>query len=219
MKKFVIILVCMGSLSVATAQRFSEANSNVFRTVWYVTASAGGNINIAEGNETWIPNKTTALSVRENGGFTARVGGGYNFTPILGLRTLLVYNVHRWPDVRFRNPDGSFKIMVFQAQNATIDLTVNLSNWWAGYKPNRLISFTAFGGAGMSYREKAGFPTDFYSWLIKGGGQTDIQLSRAFDLSFAIHGNIVSDRFNNYVVNTPFELQTAFTAGVNYHFR
>lgn len=219
MKKLIIILVFMNLIFISAAQGFNEANSNVFCPGWYVTASAGGNINIAEGNETWIPNKITALSVRENGGFTARVGGGYDFTPILGLRTLLVHNVHRWPDLRFRNPDGSFKIMVFQAQNANLDLTVNLSNWWAGYKPYRLISFTAFGGAGLAYREKAGFPTDFYSWLIKGGAQADLQLSRAFDLSFAIHGNIVSDRFNNYVVNTPFELQTAFTAGVNYHFR
>jgi hypothetical protein len=219
MKKVIVLLTCLCPVFYATAQTDKSPETPDFRPGWYLTASAGENINIAEGNESWIPNKTTALSIRENGGFTARVGAGYNFSPILGLRTLLVHNVHRWPDVRFLNPDGSFKIVVFQAQNATVDLTVNLSNWWGTYKPNRRVEFIAFGGLGLSHREKAGFPTDFYSWLLKGGAQADIRLTNRFDLSLAIHGNIVSDKFNNYVVNTPFELQTAFTAGVNYHFR
>ncbi|HET7732801.1 MAG TPA: hypothetical protein VFK73_03100 [Paludibacter sp.] len=219
MKKFIALLVCIRSVFYADAQMCSNDESCRFRPGWYITASAGGNINIAEGNETWIPHKLTALSLKENGGFTARVGGGYDLTTVLGLRCLLVYNVHKWPDVRFRNPDGSFKEVIFKDGNATLDLTVNLSNWWAGYNPDRFISFTAFGGLGLAYREKADFPTDLYSWLVKGGGQADIRLSHRFDLSLAIHGNIVTDRFNNYVVHTPFELQTAFTAGVNYHFR
>lgn len=219
MKKLIVFLSCLCPVVNTIAQTDKSHKNQGSHSGWYITASAGGNINIAEGNEVWIPNKTTALSVKENGGFTARVGTGYNFSPIFGLRTLLVHNVHRWPDVRFRNPNGSFKIMVFQAQNATADLTVNLSNWWGTYKPTRRVEFIVFGGLGLSHREKADFPTDFYSWLFKGGGQADIRLSRRLDLSLAIHGNIVSDKFNNYVVNTPFELQTAFTAGVNYYFR
>lgn len=209
----------MGFVLAATAREYTNAENYTFRPHWYITASAGISIYVAEGNEFWNPNKVCVLSLKENGGSIARIGAGYNFTPVIGINGLLSYAVLKWPDQRFKNPDGSYKEVVFNAENATIDLTLNLSNWWAGYKTRRFVTFIAFAGVGLAYRDKGNFPAELYSAIVRGGGQTNLRLSPTLDVSCALQGNLVSDQFNGYVVNTPFELHAGLTLGFIYHLR
>ena len=209
----------MGFALAASALEYNNAENLAFRPNWNISASAGTTIYVAEGNEFWNPNKLCTLSFKENGGFIARMGAGYNYTPVIGINGLLSYAVLKWPDRRFKNLDGSFKEVVFNAGNATIDLSINISNWWAGYNAKRWVNFIAFAGGGVAYRPKGDFPTKLFSGIVRGGGQANLRLSPKLDISCALQGNLVSDQFNGFVVNTPFELQAGLTLGFVYHFQ
>jgi hypothetical protein len=219
MKKFFVVLFGMGSVFTANAQQCDNAEDCHFRHGWYVGASSGVNLYVAEGNEFWNTHEGYVFSLKDNGGPMGRVGVGYDFTPVIGLNGSIAYLQHHWPDVRKPNPDGSPKAVIFNAGNITLDLMVNLSNWWAGYNSCRFINITIFGGFGGAYRGKDNFPSDLFSGIVRGGGQADIRLSHSLNANLAIQGNIVRDDFNGYINDTPYELQASLMAGITYHFR
>jgi hypothetical protein len=221
MKKNVFLFFCLCFVFCVNAQESAEVDADPFTPGLYVTGALGMNLYLAESNRFWnnAPGLPTALSINQNGGFVGNVGAGYDFTPVIGVRMLGSILHHRWPDVRTTNADGSFKEVSFNAQNINWDMTVNLSNWWAGYDPDRIVDVVAFAGLGIAHRDKDNFPTDLYSGIVRGGGQIDFHLTRSFDINLGLQCNFVSDNYNGYVTGTSYDIYTGFTTGVTYHFR
>ncbi len=220
MKKVILSILSFVFVLNAYSQSTSGKSTEPFQPGWNISVGAGINLYIAEGNEFWYDEgHPTAFSLKENSGFAGRIGVGYTFTPVIGVRGIYAHLQHHWPDMRFTNPDGSYRDVSFAADNLAADLMVNLSNWWAGYNPNRKIDFSVFGGVGLAYREKDALQSTRVSPILRLGGQVDYKLSRKLDLNLSMQNNFVRDDYNGYVTHTPFELYTAITAGFTYHFR
>jgi len=221
MKKVILSILSFVLALNVYSQSSSGKSTEPFQPGWNISAGAGINLYIAEGNEFWKnePNKVTAFSLKENGGFVGRIGVGYTFTTVIGVRGIYAHLQHHWPDVRYKNADGSFRDVSFDADNLAADLMVNISNWWAGYNPNRKIDFSVFGGTGLAFRDKDALQSTKTSLIVRMGAQADYKLSRTLDINLSIQNNFVRDDYNGYVAHTPYELYTAFTAGFTYHFR
>lgn len=220
MKKVILLLFSFVLVLNVYSQSSAGKSTAPFQPGWNISVGAGINLYIAEGNEFWYDEgHPTAFSLKENSGFAGRIGVGYTFTPVIGVRGIYAHLQHHWPDMRFTNPDGSYRNVSFAADNLAADLMVNLSNWWAGYNPNRKIDFSVFGGLGLAYREKDALQSTRVSPILRLGGQVDYKLSRKLDFNLSMQNNFVRDDYNGYVTHTPFELYTAITAGFTYHFR
>ena len=200
----------------ASSQDLHQNYIHLFNPGYYMGVNGGINLYVAEGNNF---SHGSAFSFSQNGGSIGRVEIGYDFTTIIGVRGFMGIAQHDWPDIRFLNPDGSIKVVGFGSEHITADLTVNLSNWWDGYRPTRFVSISVFGGAGLAHRDKADFPSDFISPVGRVGIQGDFPLAKELDLTVIAENNIVGDNFNGYVTGFPFDFYMAFTVGLKYHIR
>ncbi len=209
MKNIVIVLLFLVSTIAVGAQKISGF---IFKPDAYIGTNVGLNTFLAEGYSTYSKTQST--------GFIGRVTAGYNLSPVMGIRSFLGYASHNWPDSRFKNSDGSLKTISFDAQMLTVDLTVNLSNWFSYYNRNRIVDFSVFAGTGITHRDKATFSNDLFSYIGRGGLQGDFHLSSFVDLNLIAETNFTGDSYNNYKSGfLPFDVYTAFTVGLSYHFR
>jgi len=209
MKNIVIVLLFSVSTIAVGAQKISGF---IFKPDAYIGANVGLNTFLGEGCSTY--------SKTQSSGFIGRATIGYNLTPVIGVRGFMGYASHNWPDSRFRSSDGSLKTVSFDAQNLTADLTVNLSNWFSYYNRNRTFDFSVFAGTGITHRDKATFSSDMFSYIGRGGLQGDFHLSPFVDLNLIAETNFTGDNYNNYKIGfLPFDVYTAFTVGLSYHFR
>jgi len=207
---YACLMLAMG-INAQQEQRSAAHNNSSFQPGWYVGGNLGLNWFIGEGNVTFV-NSKNYFSLTKNSGFIGRAEVGYDFCPIFGVRGMAGYTYHNWPDIRYNKATTSFG-----AEQLTVDLTVNLSNWWAGYKPNRKIDFYAFAGLGLAHRDKASFSSDYYSALVRGGLQGKLHLSPVVDLNVMAEGNFAGDKYNGDKDGFPFDIYTAFTVGITYH--
>lgn len=212
MKKFILTIMLMGFVFIANSQQVLKTNTEPFRPGWNIGVNGGINFYMAEGNNFLNPNQGSYFSLKDNTGLIGRLSLGYDFTKVIGLRGFVGLAGHVWPDILFDPP----LIQRFNAQNATIDLMVNLSNMWDGYDPNRLIDISAFGGVGVAHRNISNFSTEIYSPIGRVGFQGDIRLTNKLDLNVIAETNFVSDNYNDYIVSVPFDIYTAVTVGLTY---
>ena len=209
LKKLVVTLLLFAFIITVKAQKISGF---IFKSDAYIGANVGLNTFLAEGSTTY--------SKTQSSGFIGRSTIGYNLSPVIGVRGLMGYASHNWPDFRFRSSDGSLRLVSFDAQMLTVDLTVNLSNWLSYYNRNRTFDLSVFAGTGVTHRNKAAFNNDLISYLGRGGLQGDFHLSSFIDLNLIAETNFTGDNYNNYKVGfLPFDVYTAFTVGLSYHFR
>jgi len=209
LKKLLIMLLFFVSAIVVNAQKISGF---IFKPDVYIGANMGLNTFLGEGCSTY--------SKIQSSGFIGRATIGYNLTPVIGVRGFMGYASHNWPDSRFRSSDGSLRSVSFDAQMLTVDLTVNLSNWLSYYNRNRTFDFSVFAGTGITHRDKASFSSDLFSSIGRGGLQGDFHLSSFIDLNLIAETNFTGDNYNNFKPGfLPFDVYTAFTVGLSYHFR
>ena len=209
MKYIIIVLLFSVSTIAVGAQKISGF---IFKPDAYIGANVGFNTFFGEGCSTY--------SKTQSSGFIGRATVGYNLTPVIGVRSFMGYASHNWPDSRLRSSDGSLKTVSFDAQMLTVDLTVNLSNWFSYYNRNRTFDLSVFAGTGITHRDKATFSNDLFSSIGRGGLQGDFHLSSFIDLNLIAETNFTGDNYNNYKRGfLPFDVYTAFTVGLSYHFR
>ena len=208
----------MGVVLILCSQQVNNPTTAAFRPGWYIGANGGVNVYVAEGNNFLNPNKDYYFSLNDNLGSMGRIVVGYDFTPVFGVRGLLGSAFHYWPDIRFKNPNGSYKIEAFGAQNLTGDLMLNISNWWGGYNPTRLINVSLFAGGGFVHRDKSNFSNDWITASGRGGMQADFRLSHALDLNLIAEVNVLGDNYNDYITSLPIDIYGGVTVGFTYHF-
>lgn len=218
MKKFFTPLFLFVFLFNINSQEIKKTEPDVFIPGWRAGANIGLNIFLAEGNKFYQTSKPFVVTFDDNVGFGERIELAYDFTSFFGLRGFLGDSQHYWPDIRYKNPDGSFQIVSLGSETLTVDMMLNLSNGLGGYRPHRFFNFLLFGGGGLEHRDEGNFTSDYYTPVIRAGFQGDFRLSSTINLNLIGDGNLVGDKFNNYVSQTPFDLYAALSVGVTFHF-
>ncbi len=118
---------------------------------WFITAEVGANIN--------FPSHAIHRDLSDRFSPAAGLYVGKHFTPIFGARVGFSYyqlkglaTGENYIGV-LRNeyrPDGYYKQLTNEFGGA-FDIMVNLTNWWCGYKPNRVYNATVYAGAGAYF--------------------------------------------------------------------
>jgi outer membrane protein OmpA-like peptidoglycan-associated protein len=133
---------------------------------------------------------------------------GYEFNPVIGVRGQLGWARYHW--------DKTY----WWGTNLTGDLMVNLSNWWAGYNPDRFFDVQAFVGLGAALRSAHNIDTKkFLSPIVRVGLQGNFHVSKQFDVNLDLATNGVAKRFNNVQGGLFFADFSTVQVGFTYHFK
>ncbi len=195
------------------AQTPNKTTPETFQPNWYLSMYTGFNWFLGENNRPFTsPNN---FSFNNNGSPLASLGLGYEFNPILGIRGQLGWARYKWTHLN-NYPFTAWGV------NLTGDLMVNLSNWWAGYNPNRVFDVQAFGGLGLGYRGKDVYSSSSSSLvtpIVRLGLQGNFHVTKQFDINLDLATNMVSDKMNNVTGGLFFDDFTSFQVGFTYHFK
>ena len=156
MKKVLLALACALFLgqSYVSAQEtvyVEDPNQgillNKFKNNWFITAEGGASMLITDFD------KSDKIADRIQPAASIYVGKW--FSPIIGLRAGVNWTKQKGLSDGFGigvNPeagvDGYYTQKYMQIGPA-FDAMLNLTNWWCGYKPNRVYNFSVYGGVGM----------------------------------------------------------------------
>ncbi|GAT63867.1 OmpA family protein [Paludibacter jiangxiensis] len=220
MKKIITCgLLLFAFIAVANAQADKKADAKdakaTFQPGWYMSLYTGYNLFLGEGSN--IFKSGNSINFRNDGGVLSTFGLGYDFNPVIGLRGELGWARHGWQGynayTKVNNPD-------WWSVNFTGDLTVNLSNWWGGYNPDRIFDVTAFGGIGLGVRSANQVAAKKQlTPIVRAGLLGSFHLSKQFDLNAEVATNAVRDGFNGVKAGLFFDDFTAFQVGFTYHFK
>jgi outer membrane protein OmpA-like peptidoglycan-associated protein len=193
MRKLIVSVgLILGLIASANAQ--TKAETPAFKPYWYLGLNGGVNFFMGEGNNFLNKNKPY-VSPDKNVGGLGRIALGYNFNPVWGLRGMLGYNAYNWGTVPVAT-DGSYPKYKFDTENLTVDVMANLSNWFAGYRPDRKLDFSAFAGLGGSYLND-NTQKSSVAGMLRAGVQADYHLSDAVAINLILDGNATTDNYND----------------------
>ena len=195
----------------ASAQQPQAADAkpcNGFAPHWYVQAQIGGQYTLGE------------VKFGDLVSGNLQVAGGYNFTPVWGLRLALdTWQSKGGTDLSYLGLGEQTWKWNYIAP--TVDVTCDLTNWILGYKPNRVCNFGLLAGIGANIgwnndeandlrAQILGQPfTDpahqmVYCWdgtktrfVGKVGAYVDFNISRRVALGLELNANATSDRYNS----------------------
>ncbi len=117
---------------------------------WFITAEGGANI--------YYAHKASHRNLRDRFAPNAGIYLGKWFTPVLGIRGginwMQLKGLATGPDyagtlLNEHRPGGFYKTKTNEL-GPVLDIMVNLTNWWCGYKPNRVYNASIYvGGLGF----------------------------------------------------------------------
>lgn len=191
----------------------AEEYENVFNPHWYVQGQVGGQYTLGE------------LGFSDLLSPNAQLGVGRNFTPVVGARL----SVNAWQSKAgsdFFATDYSWK---WNYVAPSLDATINLSNWFGGYNPDRKVSFGVLAGIGANIAfnndeavdasksmlaQYANVSSDDqflrYLWednkvLLNGrvGATVDYKISEKVTAGLELQANAVGDRYNSKKAGNP----------------
>lgn len=162
---------------------------NRFKDNWFITAEGGLNVVFSQTDKV-LPWKDRILSPA----FGLQIGKW--FSPIMGFRGGMTYLGQRgaanhstvfgltYDEHGPIKVDGDYYKTHIAQLGVNFDAMLNITNWWCGYKPNRVYNFIAYvGGAtyfGMQHKHNA---QGNDGWDAKWG---------EFDTSLALRGGIIN---------------------------
>ena len=122
---------------------------NRMKDNWFITAEAGASFYIAPyGVHRAVADRfMPAASIYGGKWFSPVFGGrfGVNYLGLKGLAPSQRY-IGAMPEM----VNGYYKTK-YAESGPVFDLMVNLTNWWCGYKPNRVYNATVYAGAGAYF--------------------------------------------------------------------
>lgn len=239
-KSALLALACAAMVSMnAVAQSTTEITYvedasqgylfNKFKDNWFITVDGGANFQFS---------KTDSEL-----GFTDRLAGaadlqvGKWFSPILGLRAGATYlgargasagTADTWglsvKDGEY-NMDGDVYKTNITNLGFNVDAMLNITNWWCGYKPNRVYNFIAYvgGGAYFGIQQKqmeGGLDWGSYdtALALRGGIINSFNVSRQVALSLDIRYTAVSSSQETGIAFNSNNSHVAAFIGVTYLF-
>lgn len=214
-KILAIALVSAAGLTAAAQEGNSET---VFNHHWFVQAQGGISTDIGE------------ISMGSLISPHVQIAGGYQFTPVWGLRLA----VSGWESragsnlyslLTQNNEEYSWKWNYIAPM---ADVSCDLTNWIGGYKPSRLVSVGLLAGLGANIAWNNGQASDVnkmiatnmlypagsdvafldYLWcgtkarfVGRAGAFLDFHISKRVDLGIEITANTLSDKYNSKKAN------------------
>lgn len=174
---------------------------------WFITAEGGANI--------YFSHKSIHRDLSDRFSPAASIYAGKWFTPVFGARAGVT-----WMQLKgladgpgyigtlkydYR-PDGFYKQRT-QEIGPVFDLMVNLTNWWCGYKPNRVYNAYFYAG-GALYWTMAKYPTNAaateFEWknahdkiiALRAGLTQEFNLSRHFALGLDLRATAMDNHID-----------------------
>lgn len=206
MKKTILSLILLAA-GCFTASAQEEKTIEVFNPHWYIQAQGGVQHTLGEVDDVVSPN--------------VQIVGGYEFTPIWGLRL----GINTWQSkagVTVRGDEYKWKWnYVAPALNVTFDVTNAI---W-GFNPRRVVDFGLFAGLGVNIgfnNDEAGaaqaaiyahpeynVTPDMCAYLGKywsgskarvfgqGGANLDFKVSKRVKIGLEVNCNLIGDGYNS----------------------
>ena len=196
-----------------TAEQATQKTIETFAPHWYVQAQVGGQYTLGE------------VRFGDLLSGNAQIAGGYNFTPVWGLRLALnAWQSKGGTDLHYLGlGDKTWK---YNYISPTVDVTCDLTNWILGYKPNRVCNFGLLAGMGLNFAwnnddaaklknqiaaipasETQTIPMEHQMTLLWDGGSTrfvgrvgayvDFRVSRRASLGLELNCNTTTDSYNS----------------------
>lgn len=134
-KTIVSCLLALGCFT-ANAQEKQEQIVNEFNPHWYVQIQPLG-----------AQHTLGEISFNDLLSYNFQIGGGYNFTPVWGAR----FSVNAWQSrAGLEKMSGATYDWKWNYVAPMVDGTMNLSNFFFGYKPERFFNLSALLGVGLN---------------------------------------------------------------------
>ena len=230
MKKFILASMCavamVGALPISAQEvTYVEDCSqgllfNRHKDNWFITAQGGANFTFGKYADK-APNK-------DRFGASAAIFAGKWISPVFGIRfgfSMTESKSAGLVDDPYRDdPYGPFSNGYYPRKyfgyGVQFDVMVNLTNWIMGYKPNRVYSLVAHGGAAsmwcLQHDLKGGkkdWTYDFHNriFYMDLGLQNNFRISDAFDVFIDANVKMVDWSQLDYVVG--------LQAGLTYKFK
>lgn len=204
-KKFLLSCLAVAAAFSVNAQE-TEKTENVYVPNWYVQGQFGGQHTIGE------------IAFTDLNALNAQIGVGYNFNEIWGTR--LTINGWKSKAGWLTNNDVLHK-WAWNYVSPMVDVTANLSNWFLGYNPDRLVNFGVFAGIGANIafcndqaadaneqikaeynftnREGLRCLWDGTKARFTGrvGANVDFRITDNFSAGVEVHANAINDYYNS----------------------
>ncbi len=216
MKKITLLAVAAAMLAAPamTAQEtqyVEDTNQgylmNRFKDNWFITAQGGVNVNFSKFDKVRALKDRFAPNASFYFGkwFSPIIGGrlGVDWMKMKGMGTADAYG---WlPNEHMT--DGYYKTSEM-ALGPTFDVMINLTNWWCGYKPNRVYNFIVYGGAGgyWMYEHRLNKDGNTDGWAdhdkvltLRAGIINSFNLSKQVQLSLDLRASAYDGTIDNAV--------------------
>ena len=190
------------------APQTAKDSIEAFNPHWYVQAQIGGQYTLGE----------VKFGDLLSGNF--QLVGGYNFTPVWGLRLALnTWQSKGGTDLTYL--ELGEKTWKYNYIAPTFDVTCDLTNWILGYKANRVFNFGLLAGMGlnigwnndeacelkaqilgMPFTDPAHQMSELWCgtkarFVGRVGAYADFRVSRRVSLGLEVNCNATSDHYNS----------------------
>ena len=175
-------------------RKIKEESKNIFNPHWYIQVQAGASHTLGEARFGKLISPAMNISA------------GYQFSSIWGVRA----GISGWESKgAWVNPEQVYSYNYLQGN---IDATLDLSNFFCGYNPNRLFNGYLFAGMGVN----CGFNNDeavmindaghhmAYLWRDskvniagRSGLGANVRITKRLHLNLEVNLNVLSDRYNS----------------------
>lgn len=208
MKKIVLLALASLAMGAASAQEVTYVEDcsqgllmNRAKDNWFITAQGGSNILFGKND--------VHADLKNRFGGNAALYVGKWVTPTFGFRLGANWIMSKgacYPGAMYQKMndgsiDGKFYPEKFMGIGPEFDILVNLTNWWCGYKPNRVYNATLHGGAGAYWTQARRYNHDGGVYLTDGNKDDLMWVNAHNTVMFANVGIM-----NSFALSKHFEL-------------
>ena len=160
MKKIVLLALASLAIGTASAQEVTYVEDcsqgllmNRAKDNWFITAQGGTNIQFGHND--------IKADLKNRWGANAALYVGKWVTPQFGFRFGANWTMSKgacpkgalYQKMNDGSIDGKYYPEKFMGIGPEFDVLINLTNWWCGYKPNRVYNAVLHGGAGAYWTQ------------------------------------------------------------------
>ena len=235
MKKIALIAaLCAMAVSSVNAQEVTYVEDpaqgyllNNFKDNWFIQLEGGAGVLMS-------PNDKSVDKFGDRIGYSFQLSVGKWFSPVVGIRggvdlylakgaaKGLSNDLGIRPDLNYA--DGSDMLSQKAVQvGPTFDVMLNLTNWWCGYKPNRVYNGILYLGAGVNFvtakdprEDKWSFDyADSHNLSVRLGLLNKFAVSKRVDILLDLRCDLVQEHFDTEKTRN---LYAAALVGLGYNF-
>lgn len=207
------VLFALFMFSVVVNAQYSKTVT--YTSNFYIGANIGLNYFAGDGVQTYL--KTNTM---DPFGYVGRITIGYTITPVIGVRSFFGHSQYNWPDIyQSGKLNPPYTVLSFGAENITLDLMINLTNWWGGYKNDPGFNLSVFAGGGGALLLKNTAYSKF-ALIGRGGLQGDFHLNSNLDLNLIGEVNAAGNNYNDYDNGNrslPYDVFPVLSVGITYY--